>query len=138
MAAFNGCLGTVYADSEEILGIKNWEFSEEAESEAYRDNTTGCNSHYNVSGVETTGSFSVNLQTGATKGKLPLRARDRVTLQLHIDDTGDNYFEQECIITSVGPYSVSPEDGSLVTCDFSFVVNGRMIGHGTLSDEISS
>lgn len=133
MAAYNGCKGTVIKQDNEVLGVSNWEFTETSEMQNYSDNTTNCAVIGIAGPVETTGTISVNLQKGSP---LPFRARDIVEIQLHIDrDTEEDYFEGEVTITEVG--MTVPISQELVTSEVSWQANARLVGHGSLADEVS-
>lgn len=134
--AFTGCRGTLEIDDEEVMGITNWSWTEEVSPVEVNDNTTGC-----VPGVAEDSplainiEFGVNLQEGADKGKMPVRAGARVTLKMHIDDTDANYWEVEALILTGGTtLTVSNE---LVTSPYTARGLERPVGHGTLEDGVS-
>lgn len=135
MAAFNGCEGTIYdaAGPTELLGISMWKFSESVKNEDYADNTTGCSTKTNIGPKTTTVDIDVNLQDGAGKGLPPLVTGNEYDLQLHIDATGNNYFEGSVVVLEMTDYEVNIAEGSLVSASYSCKVQGELTGQGTLS-----
>lgn len=137
MAAFSGCRGTLYLDDGEVLGISRWSFSETIKTEEYSDNTTNCETA-DIEGPKTTTiNFSVNLQDGAEKGKLPTRAGRRHAIELHIDDEDANFYSGNVLITELSDLEVNIDAGSKVTVSYTAKAQGGLVGNGTVDDSVS-
>lgn len=136
MAAFGACGSTVFTGSTpaELVGAKSWEFTESVKTSEYADNSTGCGTADTVGPVTQQGKIVYNLQSGSDKGKLPLRAGQYEDVQLHIDDTGSNYWEGSILITEVGGHVYDNESSDPVSVEFSFKVQGELVGVGTLAE----
>lgn len=134
MAAFNGCKGTVkYGSSPtELLGVSRWSMSETVKNNDYADNTTGCATKTNMGAKTTSITIDVNAQDGVDKGKPPLRAGDEVEIELHIDDTGANYFSGTAAVLGLNDYTVDIMNQELVTYSYDLKVQGLLVGNGTL------
>lgn len=121
MPSQSACTGTVkYGVSKsELLGVKRFSTEESATAGTYSDNTTNCAKQKIGGTPSANGSMEVNVQI--TTGP-PLRVNDEVELELHFDDTGQNYISGTAIITRHG-ISASIEEGAEVpnyTYDFEW------------------
>jgi hypothetical protein len=134
--AIVGCGSTVYHKTvpEELVGASSWEFTEDAKSSEYSDNSTGCGTKDTVGPVTQKVKVSYNVQDGTDKGKIPWRARDVVPVQLHIDDTTANYWEGSVLVISVGGYKFESGSSDPVACEFDCKVQGELTGVGTLAE----
>jgi hypothetical protein len=143
MPAYNACEATVFDvtdgdPGDEVLGLSSVEWGEEAEVSEYTDNTTGCTKAALAGPITRDGQLTVNLQDGAEKGKLPFRAGQTKTLQVHIDQTGNNYWELEVLITAVQDYNHDLNSADPVQATFPFRINTPPVGHGTLAEDSGS
>lgn len=136
MAAFKGCLGTVYLNDtspEEVLGVSMWEMSQSVKNQDYSDNTTGCNISTIMGAKTTKVNLDVNMQDGVTKGLPPIMCGSEHVVQLHIDDTTENYFEMTLAFLTMDNYNVNMDTGDKVSCKYTAQAQGAVVGFGTLA-----
>lgn len=138
MPAFTACDGNLFDITDglpgvQINGYKRLQWGEECDVGDYQDNTTGCNIAATVGGVTREGDLSVNLQDGVTKGQLPFRARQTRKLAQHIDGSGDNFWELDCLFISVSDHEYDMASVDPVEATFGFRLQSEPIGHGTLA-----
>lgn len=124
MAAFNGCLGYVnQGDAQtKMPGVTLWNFGEKAKIASHQDSDIPCTEQHEPGGVTGSGRINCNLKTG---GGPPLRAGDKVALELHVDDSGQNYIDiPEAVIEEMVDMEVDISDGTkVITYSYSFMAN---------------
>lgn len=132
MAMFSGINGTVKHGSpasDSGIIVHGWTFNPTTTVHKRSHNQSG-GFKAAVSGArDSSGSIMVSIDGS---GNLPFHDNDEVTLQLHVDGTGQNYFEVPAIIEST-PVELDIDDGQIVGGTFTFQGNGPWTGHGILS-----
>ena len=74
------------------------------------------------------GSFEVK---ATDAGNVPVDEGDAVTLKLHVDGTGSNYYEVPAIVDRV-QVDVDIDEGSIVAYVIDFSGDGAITPHGVL------
>ena len=137
MAPINSCGSTVYEGSTpaEVPGCVSWEWNEEASVEDYVDNTTDCNEAAMIGPVRRPITIVYNLQDGVAKGKPVWRARDVLdTLQLHIDDTGSNYWEfASATVLGFSNHKFDLKTGQPIAIEYTLRPTAAPTPNGTLA-----
>ncbi|MBN2476899.1 MAG: hypothetical protein JXB62_19990 [Pirellulales bacterium] len=131
MAVLSGKDGTLYVGAEEITPVANWRLAISGTLREYTANDTGGWKRRVAGAKDCRGSFTVNLTEA---GHRPVDGGDAVTLKLHVDGTGNNYYEVEALIGRVG-VETNIRDGAVVAYRIDFAGNGGVTPHGVLAAE---
>ena len=123
--------GTLYREGVEVVPVNNWKLSLDVSLHAYAANDTNATKR-RVAGVEdSTGSFTVGVESDAG-ACCPVTRGEHVTLQLHIDDTGNNYYEVPVVIGSF-ELDCDINDGGPLIWTVNFEGDGVVVAHGSLN-----
>jgi len=129
MAVLSGKDGTLYIDAAEITPVSNWKLAVTAGRRNYVANDTG-GWKKRVSGAkDCNGSLEIKL---THSGKAPVESGDAVTLKLHVDATGGNYYRVEALIGRMGVVT-DINGGEVVAHRVDFWGNGSVTPYGILS-----
>lgn len=131
MPSMSGCMGTVKygASKEKWLGAAYWTYNEASQHGEYSDNTTDC-AKFKIPGNPTgNGSIRTNLQI--TSGP-PVAINDEVDLELHVDDTGQNYLAGLALVTALGISNEIENASEVPTYEVSYEAQGLFTRHGSL------
>jgi hypothetical protein len=129
MAVLSGKSGTLYLGTDEVTPVANWKLALTSHNPAYAANDTG-GWQQRVAGVcDSSGSFAVLVDPS---GHCPLSEGDAVTLELHVDSSGDNYYSVPAIINAI-QVDVDISAGSIVAYAVAFSGNGTVTPNGALA-----
>lgn len=129
MAYKTGKRGTMKLDGTELVPITNWKTKPTVATSAFHTNESGGSKNREAGVEDSTGSFDLKLKEGAF---FPVERGQKVVLQLHIDETTQNYYEVPAIIKE-WDLDCDINDGKEFTVPVTWEGNGPMIGHGTLA-----
>ncbi len=90
MAVLSGRKGTLYIGANEIVPLSNWRLVITSSHRVYTANDTGRWRKRVPGAKDCTGSFVVAVCEG---GNSPVQEGRSLTLKLHVDDSGSNYYE---------------------------------------------
>ena len=129
MAILSGKNGTLYVGADEVTPVSNWKLQIVSNHRDYVANDTGGRTKRAAGAKDCRGSFRVKVTAG---GNSPVEEGDAVTLKLHVDDTGDNYYEVEALIDRLGT-EADISHGDQVALGIDFAGNGSVTPHGVLA-----
>ncbi|HUT11755.1 MAG TPA: hypothetical protein VMY42_14740 [Thermoguttaceae bacterium] len=129
MAYISGKTGTILDTSgNPVNPISNWKLTKTSNNPAFATNDSG-GSKTRVAGVkDCNGSFDLKLDSVLV---VPFDEGDAVTLHLHVDDTGLNYYVVPVIIDSIA-VDVDINDGAGITVPIAFSGTGAIVAYGVL------
>lgn len=123
---FSGKTGTGFKGGNKICDLGKWSLEQNAAVPKYASNCTD-GVKFGVAGVEDSkGTIEVKVQKN---GRIQMVAGQTVVLQLHVNDTGDDYWEGTAIIAS-NPVEVDVNEGNPVSMTYNFEGISRWVGHG--------
>jgi len=129
MAVLSGKDGTLYVDDAEVTPVSNWKLSVTSHNPDYAANDTG-GWKKRVAGVKDCGgSFEVKVESD---GNCPVGEGDAVTLKLHVDATGNNYYEVPALVDRI-EVDVDVNRGRIVAFVVDFSGNGAITPYGTVA-----
>ncbi len=129
MAVLSGKNGTLYIGDDEVTPVSNWKLSITGNNPHYVANDTGGWRKRAAGAKDCSGSFEVKVQQG---GNCPVEQGDSITLKLHVDDTGDNYYQLPAIIDRID-VDVDISQGRIVAQAVNFSGNGAITSYGVLA-----
>jgi len=129
MAVLSGKDGTLYAGDAEVTPLSNWKLSITADNPHYVANDTGGCKKRVAGARDSSGSFAVKAEE---EGKCPVAEGDPVTLKLHVDATGNNYYEVPAIIDKID-VEVDVGEGRMVAFAVAFSGDGPVNTHGVVA-----
>lgn len=98
MSVFSGKNGTLYIDAAEVTPISNWTLSVTSDNKSYAANDSG-GWKRRVAGVrDCRGTFQCMLDDA---GNVPCHEGDAITLQLHVDASGNNYYTVPAVVDKI-------------------------------------
>lgn len=131
MAVLSGKDGTLKLGGAEVTPITHWKIEKTAASKAYSANDTG-GARKRVPGAkDCSGRFEIQ---ATDSGNVPVEEGDAVTLQLHVDDSGENYYEVPALVERIRA-EVDISEGRTVAHVVTFSGNGPTTAHGMLQKE---
>jgi hypothetical protein len=134
MSVISGKDGTLHVGSGEVTPVTNWRLEKTSGNKAYAANDTG-GARRRVAGVrDCRGSFEVK---ATSTGHMPVDEGDSVTLQLHVDDSGNNYYQVPAIIDQVR-VDVDISQGEIVAYVIDFSGDGLLAAYGILAKSSES
>ena len=134
MSVISGKDGTLLVDGSEALGLTQWLLRKTSANKAYTANDTG-GARKRVAGVK---DCSGRCRIKAARDRsLPLDEGDAVTLQLHVDDSGENYYEVPAVVDAVR-LAADVSRGKIVTYVCEFSGNGPVTAYGVLDPATAS
>lgn len=126
--AFSGKNGTAKVGGADIAEVTAWNFEPSANVPKYASNATDTHKV----GVPAVEDFSGSITTKLdADGNMPFHVGDIATLQLHVDDTGQNYIEAQVVIAS-DPIPCDINDGEIVEVEYGFEPRSRPTYSGIL------
>ena len=135
MAVLSGKNGTLYLNAAQVTPVSNWKLAVTSNNLDYVANDTGGWKRRLPGPCDSSGSFQVKADDG---GHAPVAAGDQVTLDLHVDRTGSNYYTLAAIIAQI-EVAVDISAGKLVVYAVEFSGDGpiaatRHRGQGRLKE----
>lgn len=131
MSVLSGKDGTLYLGTEEVTPVTNWRLEKTSANKPYAANDTG-GAKKRVPGVrDSAGSFEIK---AADSANVPVDEGDAVTLKLHVDGSGANYYEVPAVIDRLR-VDVDINEGEIVAYVIDFSGNGAITAHGILAKE---
>ena len=129
MAVLSGKSGTLNIDADEVTPVARWKLAVTSHNPEYAANDTG-GWKQRVAGVrDSTGSFLVMADDA---GHCPVAEGDAVTLNLHVDDSGNDYYGVPAIISSI-QVDVDISAGQIVAYVVGFSGNGAVTTNGIVA-----
>ncbi len=131
MASYSGKQGTLKKGDPavEVTDVRNWVFRERDLTLRWASNMSGAWRRALPGVREFSGSFQAHAQDGLNSA--PAYAGERVTLQLHVDGTGDNFINAPVLITEA-QIRIDLDDGQVVLWEFAFTGSGEPTKNGSL------
>jgi len=129
MAILSGKNGTLYISSSEITPVSNWRLQITSDNPNYAANDTGGWKQRAAGVRDSSGSFDVKVDSG---GNCPVEEGDSITLKLHVDETGNNYYEVPALIDRI-EVEVDINEGRIVAYGLDFSGNGAVVPNGILA-----
>jgi hypothetical protein len=127
--AFSGKSGTAKVNDEDVAEVTAWSFEPTANIEKYASNATSGHKK----GVACVEDFSGSITTKLdANGNMPFRIGDTATVELHVDDTNENYIEAPIII-GTHPIPCDINDGKIVEVQYGFEPTGAPSYNGILA-----
>jgi hypothetical protein len=121
--------GTLYASDVEVAQMTRWRIEKTVRHKAYTANDTG-GARKRVAGArDCTGRFEIQL---TESGNVPVEEGDAVTLELHVDDSGNNYYEVPAVIDAIRA-ATDVSEGETVSLSIDFSGNGPITAYGILA-----
>ena len=128
MSVISGKDGTLYLGDTEPTQVTNWRIEKIGGSKAYTANDTG-GSRKRVAGVkDCSGRFEIKATDSAN---VPVEEGDTVTLKLHVDDSGANYYQVPAIIEAIR-VDVDINEGKMIAYEIAFSGNGPITAYGVV------
>ena len=130
MAVLSGKDGTLYIGAGEVQPVANWKLRIVSNHRAYTANDTSGWKKRAAGAKDSSGSFRISV---TDSGNCPVAEGDSVTLKLHVDDSGSNYYEVAVIIDRID-VATDIHGGNVVAMEVAFSGNGTVTPHGVLAD----
>lgn len=126
--AYSGKTGTAKKGGVDLPDVGNWVFTPTANEDKFASNKTGGHKVV-VPGVEDfTGTVTCKLPANSFA---PFHIGDAASLQLHVNDSGNDYIAVEVVILS-GPIECDVNDGNTVETQYGFGPTAAPVYHGRL------
>ncbi len=129
MSILSGKDGTLYLGENEVAAVTNWRLARVSLTKPYVANDTGGARRRLPGARDSSGSFAVQADDS---GNAPVEEGDAVTLALHVDGSGDNYYEVPAVIDRVR-VEVDISEGRIVGHLVDFSGDGPITAHGILA-----
>ncbi|HEY1065908.1 MAG TPA: hypothetical protein VGE52_07355 [Pirellulales bacterium] len=129
MAIFSGKDGAVQIGSNIVGHVVAWRFTPRSRNPSWTSNATNGHKARLVGAKEGVGSFECKLDS---TGHAAVAEGDFVTLNLHVDATGENYMSIPAVIDEA-PLSVDVNAGAIVGYTAKFSTRGAWTRHGILA-----
>ncbi len=131
MSVISGKDGTLKLGDTEVTRVTHWKIEKTSGARAYTANDTG-GAKKRVAGVkDCAGRFEIK---AGDSDAVAVEEGDAVTLQLHVDDSGANYYEVPAIVDTIRA-EVDISEGKTVAHVVTFSGNGPITPHGILDKE---
>ena len=129
MTAISGKNGTVKVGVSDVFEVTKWSFDPQCAVPKYNSNKTG-GYKTGVPGVfDGKGTIEVRLDTA---NSLDFLVGNSVTLLLHVDETGSNYYSVPAIISGA-PIEVDIDGGEVVGVTYAFEASGAWTANGAVA-----
>ncbi len=128
MAILSGKDGTVYKGGTPLVPLSAWRLALKCETYAYSTNDSGGAMRRVAGATDCKGRLRIALAEGQS---CPLAPGQSVALQLHVDATGQNYYELPAVIERV-ELAVELSSGEPLAYEAAFAANGPLVAHGSL------
>jgi len=129
MAILSGKNGTLLISSTEITPVSNWRLRITSDNPNYAANDTGGWKKRAAGVRDSSGSFEVKVDDA---GNCPVEQGDSITLKLHVDDNGGNYYQVPAVIDRI-EVEVDINEGRIVAYVLEFSGNGAVVANGVLA-----
>ena len=138
MAAKTGKTGTIYISGGiEIRRVENWRLTLAGNTPSWADNTTGGWVTRAGGARDATGGFDFVFDDTSGEYELPVDVHSEVELELHIDNSGGQYYLVPAIITQVGEITVDRAGDDKVTLPVEFGCTGPVRQYGNVTSSSS-
>ena len=129
MSILCGSHGTLRIGSNELTPLLRWKLTLIGRNLEYLTNHGGAWTQRAAGTKDCAGSFALH---AAADGHCPVDVGEAVTLELHADDSGENYYQVPAIVDRIAVEAEIGEGRPLAyAVDFSG--NGRFTAHGALA-----
>ena len=128
MSFISGKDGTLKLGDAEVTQVTNWRIEKTRDNKAYTANDTGAARKRVPGASDCSGRFEIK---ATASGHVPVEEGDTVMLELHVDDSGENYYEVPAIVDVIRA-DVDISEGKTVAHLVAFSGNGPIIAHGIL------
>jgi hypothetical protein len=128
MAVLSGKNGTLFLGTSEITPVSNWKFVTTSHNPDYAANDTGGWKKRAAGVRDASGSFEIK---ATDQNTCPVEEGDTPALNLHIDNSGDNYYEVPAIVDKI-TVDVDINKGEIVAYVVEFSGNGAVVRHGVV------
>jgi hypothetical protein len=126
MAVLSGKSGTLFLGATEITPVVHWKLVTTSNNPDYAANDTG-GWKKRAGGVrDASGSLEIK---AADDRHCPVEEGDAATLKLHLDDSGNNYYEVPAVIDKIS-VDVDINRGEIVAYVVEFSGNGPIVRYG--------
>jgi len=128
MSVISGKDGTLKLGDAEVTQVANWRIEKTSAGKTYTANDTG-GSKKRVAGTkDCSGRFEIKATDSANAA---VEEGDAVTLELHVDDSGANYYEVPAMIETIRA-EVDISEGKTIAYVVTFSGNGPLTAYGVL------
>lgn len=128
ISVLSGKDGSVWIGGQRVALVLWWELVRHASSKAYVSNDTAGWRRQLAGAKEATGRLELKLQAD---GFVPVEVGQEVSIRLHLDDSGENYYEVPALIARIRN-RVDIASGEVIGWVVDFVGTGPVVGHGIL------
>ena len=128
MSFISGKDGTLKLDDVEVTQVTNWRIDKASRNKAYTANDTGAARKRVPGAKDCSGRFEIKT---TQSGHVPVEEGDVVVLELHVDGSGENYYQVPAIVDAIRA-GVDISEGKMVVHLVKFSGNGPIIAHGIL------
>lgn len=128
MPILTGKDGTVFKGGTPLVPLAAWRLALKCESYAYAANDSGGALRRLAGSMDCAGTLRFALVEG---GACPLAPGQSVELELHVDATGENYYELPAVIERV-ELVVELSSGAPLAYEAAFAADGPLAAHGIL------
>ncbi len=129
MAVMSGKNGTLFCNGEQVAPLTNWKLAVTSKNLDYVANDTGGWTARAAGPRDSSGSFQVKADDA---GHCPVAEGDAVTLDLHVDRTGNNYYAVAAIIQRI-EVETDISGGKVVGYVIEFAGNGAVTPNGIVA-----
>ncbi|MGD0897984.1 MAG: hypothetical protein ABR915_09105 [Thermoguttaceae bacterium] len=126
MAVLSGKNGTLFLDATEVTPVVNWKLVTTSNNPDYAANDTGGWKKRAAGVRDASGSLEIK---ASDDGHCPVEEGDAPTLNLHLDGSGNNYYEVPAIIDKIS-VDVDISRGEIVAYVVDFSGNGAITRYG--------
>ncbi|MGA2619839.1 MAG: hypothetical protein ABSF26_19675 [Thermoguttaceae bacterium] len=126
MAVLSGKDGTLYLGTSEITPVSDWKLVATSNNPDYAANDTGGWKKRAAGVRDASGSFEIK---ATDTQQCPIEEGQTATLNLHLDASGDNYYEVPAIIDKIS-VEVDINKGQIIAYVLDFSGNGAVVRHG--------
>jgi hypothetical protein len=130
MPVISGKTGTVKEGSTptEVFHVMRWTLEWTSENDAWGSNQTAGYKNRVCGILDWTASIEVKNNTG----KPPFSPGDALEIELHVDDTGLNFYDADAVVASIGGMVVDMDSGGAIGCTVEVEGNGVLNPNGSL------
>ncbi len=129
MAVLSGKDGTLYLGAVEVTPVSNWRLAITSFNPDYAANDTGGWKQRAAGVKDCSGSFEVKAEDD---GNCPVEEGDAISLKLHVDATGSNYYAVPAIVDRI-EVDVDVNRGRIVAFAIDFSGNGAITTYGVVA-----
>jgi hypothetical protein len=128
MSLISGKDGTLHVGETEVTQVTHWRLEKTGKSRAYTANDTGACPKRVAGARDCSGRFEIK---AADSAHVPVEEGDAVTLKLHVDGSGENYYQVPAIVETIRA-DVDISEGTTIGCVVTFSGSGPVTAHGIL------